>query len=71
MTKGKLTDKRIYIGNDIEDVMDLPDLIDIQLSSYERFLQRDKVRNSEKLALQGLEEVFQSTFPIDSPNGDM
>jgi len=71
MTKGKLTSKRIYIGNDIQDVMDLPDLIDIQLSSYERFLQRDKTRNREKVALQGLEEVFQSTFPIDSPSGDM
>jgi DNA-directed RNA polymerase subunit beta len=71
MTKGKLTGKRIYIGNDIQDVMDLPDLIDIQISSYERFLQRDKTRNREKVALQGLEEVFQSTFPIDSPNGDM
>ncbi|MDR2922047.1 MAG: DNA-directed RNA polymerase subunit beta [Treponema sp.] len=71
MTKGKVASKRIYIGNDIQDVMDLPDLIDIQLCSYERFLQREKVRNHEKVALQGLEEVFQSTFPIDSPNGDM
>jgi DNA-directed RNA polymerase subunit beta len=61
----------MYIGNDIQDVMDLPDLIDIQLSSYERFLQRDKTRNREKVALQGLEEVFQSTFPIESPNSDM
>jgi DNA-directed RNA polymerase subunit beta len=71
MTKGKLTSKRIYIGNDIQDVMDLPDLIDIQLCSYERFLQREKTRNRDKTALQGLEEVFQSTFPIESPNGDM
>jgi DNA-directed RNA polymerase subunit beta len=71
MTKGKIASKRIYIGNDIQDVMELPDLIDIQLSSYERFLQRDKTRSRDKVALQGLEEVFQSTFPIDSPNGDM
>jgi len=71
MTRGRLTSKRLYIGNDIQDVMDLPDLIDIQLSSYERFLQRDKTRNREKVALQGLEEVFQSTFPIESPNSDM
>jgi DNA-directed RNA polymerase subunit beta len=71
MTKGKSASKRMYIGNDIQDVMELPDLIDIQLNSYERFLQREKKRNGEKTALQGLEEVFQSTFPIESPNGDM
>ncbi|MCL2762405.1 MAG: DNA-directed RNA polymerase subunit beta, partial [Treponema sp.] len=71
MTKGKSTSKRMYIGKDIQDVMELPDLIDIQLCSYERFLQREKVRNGDKVTLQGLEEVFQSTFPIDSPNGDM
>jgi len=71
MTKVKPSGKRIYMGKDIQDVMDLPDLIDIQLSSYERFLQREKIRNGDKTVLQGLEEVFQSTFPIDSPNGDM
>jgi DNA-directed RNA polymerase subunit beta len=71
MTKGKSASKRIYIGKEIQDVMELPDLIDIQISSYERFLQREKIRNGEKIALQGMEEVFQSTFPIDSPNGDM
>jgi DNA-directed RNA polymerase subunit beta len=51
--------------------MDLPDLIDIQFCSYERFLQREKLRNGEKPAVQGLEEVFKSSFPIESPNGDM
>jgi len=71
MAKMKTTDKRTYIGKDIQDVMDLPDLIDIQLNSYERFLQRDKVNKGEKLALQGLQEVFESTFPIKSPSEDM
>jgi len=71
MGKVKSADKRVYIGKDIQDVMDLPDLIDIQLSSYERFLQREKVRKGEKPALQGIQEVFKSTFPIESPNGDM
>ncbi|MDR0877085.1 MAG: DNA-directed RNA polymerase subunit beta [Treponema sp.] len=70
MTKGK-TSKRTYIGKDIQDVMDLPDLIDIQLCSYERFLQREKLRNGEKPAEQGLQDVFTTTFPIESPNGDM
>ncbi|MDR1252425.1 MAG: DNA-directed RNA polymerase subunit beta [Treponema sp.] len=71
MTKGKTIAKRMYIGKDIQDVMDLPDLIDIQFCSYERFLQREKLRNGEKPVEQGLEEVFRSTFPIESPNGDM
>ena len=71
MIRMKTTDKRTYIGNDIHDVMDLPDLIDIQLNSYERFLQREKVNKGEKLSLQGLQEVFESTFPIKSPNEDM
>ena len=71
MAKIKTGAKRVYIGKDIQDVMELPDLIDIQLSSYERFLQREKIRKNEKPELQGLEEVFTSTFPIESPNGDM
>ncbi|MDR0998218.1 MAG: DNA-directed RNA polymerase subunit beta, partial [Treponema sp.] len=71
MTKAKITAKRTYIGKDIQDVMDLPDLIDIQLCSYERFLQREKLRAGEKPDIQGLEEVFRATFPVESPNGDM
>jgi len=38
----KTTDKRTYIGKDNYDMMELPDLIDIQLNSYERFLQKEK-----------------------------
>ncbi|MCL2764327.1 MAG: DNA-directed RNA polymerase subunit beta [Treponema sp.] len=71
MTKMKTADRRTYIGRDILDVMELPDLIDIQLNSYERFLQREKVNKGEKLNLQGLQEVFETTFPIKSPNEDM
>jgi DNA-directed RNA polymerase subunit beta len=51
--------------------MELPDLVDIQLCSYERFLQRERIRNKETPELQGLEEVFRAAFPIESPNGDM
>jgi DNA-directed RNA polymerase subunit beta len=71
MSEVKTADKRLYIGKDIQDVMDLPDLIDIQILSYERFLQREKVRKGEKPLEYGLQEVFKSTFPIESPNGDM
>ncbi len=62
---------RQYIGKDFQEVMELPDLIDIQLSSYERFLQREKSRRGEAHDCVGLEEVFRVTFPIESPNGDM
>lgn len=51
--------------------MDVPNLIDIQLSSYESFLQKSKLEKKEPLVNQGLQEVFTSTFPIESPNGDM
>ncbi|HAH61105.1 MAG TPA: DNA-directed RNA polymerase subunit beta, partial [Treponema sp.] len=65
------TINRQYIGKDIQTVMDIPDLISIQTSSYESFLQSEKLQNHEAPANQGLQEVFTSTFPIDSPNGDM
>jgi len=42
MVKVKQAEKRQYIGKDIQDVMDLPDLIDIQINSYERFFTRRK-----------------------------
>jgi DNA-directed RNA polymerase subunit beta len=71
MAKVKTITKRTYIGKDYQDVMDLPDLVDIQTRSYERFLQRDKLKKNQKPDGQGLEEVFRSTFPIESPAGDM
>ena len=69
----KRTEKRnrTYIGKDYQDVMDLPDLIDIQTSSYENFLQREKLTSGQEPARQGLEDVFKSTFPIESQNGEV
>nr|MCR5699618.1 DNA-directed RNA polymerase subunit beta [Treponemataceae bacterium] len=69
-TKTK-TVNRQYIGKNIKSFMELPNLIDVQLSSYEWFLQKEKLENGEPLAKQGLQEVFESTFPIESSNGDM
>ena len=63
--------KRILFGRGYDDVMEIPNLVDIQLASYERFLQRKTLLKGEPPLKQGLEEVFQSTFPIESPNGDM
>jgi len=63
--------ERQYFGKATDEVMEMPNLIDIQYSSYERFLQRERLKKSEAVRRQGLEDVFQSTFPIESPNGDM
>jgi DNA-directed RNA polymerase subunit beta len=51
--------------------MSLPDLVDIQVASFERFLQRERFARGEPVQNQGLEEVFQTVFPIESQNGDM
>ena len=63
--------ERKYVGEQFEEVMELPNLVDIQLSSYDKFLQREALVAGKPLAQQGLEEVFQSIFPIESPSGDM
>jgi DNA-directed RNA polymerase subunit beta len=63
LIEGK-TIKRTYLGSDFEETLDLPNLVDIQLKSYEKFLQMNKLAAGEAPALQGLEEVFQSIFPV-------
>ncbi len=65
------TINRKYLGKNIKPFMEIPNLIDIQLSSYESFIQKDRLEKGEKLLDQGLENVFRTTFPIESPNGDM
>jgi DNA-directed RNA polymerase subunit beta len=51
----------------IPDVMDVPNLLAVQLESYANFLQGDI--EPERRKNQGLESVFQSVFPIESPKG--
>ena len=46
--------------------VDLPDLLDIQRSSWIEFLQEDIL--PEKRKNQGLEEVFKNIFPIEDNN---
>ena len=63
---------REYVGKNIPNFMELPNLIDIQLSSYRKFLSAEKPSDSEDSdEVFGLEEVFRSVFPIESQNGDM
>ena len=64
-------DRRSYIGKEYEEAIELPDLIDIQLSSYEKFLQTTALKGVSELNDQGLEEVFRATFPIESANGEL
>ncbi len=46
----------------IEKVFEMPNFLDIQLRSYERFLQADVAPLNRKS--QGLQEIFESVFPI-------
>ncbi|MFA5292790.1 MAG: DNA-directed RNA polymerase subunit beta [Phycisphaerae bacterium] len=46
------------------DAMDIPNLIEVQRSSYERFLQADTALSKRKR--NGLEALFQEIFPIES-----
>jgi len=62
---------RTFIGHGYDEVIELPNLINVQLASYEAFLQREAVESKTGLKLQGLEEVFQSIFPIESSNGEL
>ncbi|MBN2860165.1 MAG: DNA-directed RNA polymerase subunit beta [Sphaerochaetaceae bacterium] len=63
---------RTYVGAHYDTVCELPNLVGIQLESYERFLQLGRVYSGQELdTTSGLEQVFRSTFPIESPNGEM
>jgi hypothetical protein len=54
---------RVYYGEGTDDVMEMPNLIDIQLASCERFLQRSAWPAAKPIARQGLEDVFSPCFP--------
>lgn len=47
-----------------EEIIDLPNLIEIQLKSYKQFLQLENATHEREI--KGLEEVFQEVFPIKS-----
>jgi len=48
----------------LHDVLEMPDLIGLQVDSYDNFLQRYVPASERKC--QGLQEVFQEIFPIES-----
>ena len=47
-----------------EEIIDLPNLIEIQIKSYDQFLQADKLPHERENV--GLQEVFAEIFPIKS-----
>ncbi|MFH1360280.1 MAG: DNA-directed RNA polymerase subunit beta [Candidatus Omnitrophota bacterium] len=53
----------------IQDTFGLPHLLDIQVESYEIFLQRECPEDKRKE--QGLEEVFREVFPLESYDGQI
>ncbi|MDP2990213.1 MAG: DNA-directed RNA polymerase subunit beta, partial [Kiritimatiellota bacterium] len=55
--------ERINFGK-LKDVIEPPDLIDIQSKSYKDFLQMDVAPNHRKV--MGLQAVFKEVFPIES-----
>ncbi|MBN1899666.1 MAG: DNA-directed RNA polymerase subunit beta [Spirochaetes bacterium] len=60
--KNKLP-KKVIFGKK-EKIMDLPDLIEVQINSYEWFLQKE-IPTSQRI-IQGLEEVFHTIFPVEN-----
>ena len=57
-----MSDRRNF--GKLRDVLEIPDLIGLQVDSYENFLQRDVPPEQRKK--QGLQEVFEEIFPIES-----
>ena len=57
-----MSDRRNF--GKLHDVLEIPDLIGLQVDSYENFLQRNVPPEQRKK--QGLQEVFEEIFPIQS-----
>ena len=55
--------ERLYFGK-IKEVLETPNLIEVQLESYKEFLQQDLPPSDRKLI--GLQAVFSEVFPIQS-----
>ncbi len=56
--------RRQVIGEQTDEVLEIPNLIKSQFESYERLLQLEKIKKGEPLKREGLEEVFLNTFPV-------
>ena len=63
MAKAPPKPNRLYFG-ELKEVIETPNLIEVQLESYKEFLQQD-LAPSERTEI-GLEAVFREVFPIES-----
>jgi len=59
--------KRSFSKERADFALEIPNLLAVQLTSYERFLQRSTP--PEKRLNEGLQEVFNSVFPIEDSRG--
>lgn len=60
-------DRQLISFKGVFDNLEIPDLLEIQLKSYEDFLQKD-LKPEERDPSKGLESLLQSSFPIESYN---
>jgi DNA-directed RNA polymerase subunit beta len=69
VTQSMQREKKVITFGKIKPKIDLPNLIEVQLDSYNWFLQA-KVPPSKKKN-EGLQAVFNEIFPIESPHEDV
>ena len=63
---------RVYEPRDFSkrgDALPIPNLIDVQIASYKRFLQKDVAPEQRKS--EGLEALLREVFPIESYDGNL
>ena len=65
-TSGKAFERRVVFGKE-KNLIALPDLVEVQRNSYQWFFQADKAPEARES--QGLKELFDEIFPIESYDG--
>jgi DNA-directed RNA polymerase beta subunit len=63
LPSNSLSSKNVHNFSKLEEVVDIPDLLAIQVDSMENFFQEDVL--PEKRENIGLESVFRNIFPIE------
>ena len=63
VASGKVIERK-YIGSDFQEVCELPNLIGVQLDSYERFLQLDRIPTRRQDSSMSSGTPFRSPAPM-------
>ncbi len=73
MVVSKSAVKRQILGGAKENSfsIEMPSFVEMQVVSYERFLQTKRLKAGEPLERVGLESVFREIFPIESSKGTL